>query len=259
MTQWAIDTSWYDAVKSVSGKRTYIPVEWGKTGLDMAIIKCSEAMYEDPAFKSQWAAAKGMPRLAYHFFRSNVNAIAQADFVKSLLTDFDRETDFVALDFETVDGVDGAQRLAAVGSWLYEMGKFVVVPLIYTYRSFWLEAGGASATWACLYPLWFAAWPLDNWIANIKLPPYIFTADKLAALKADVTSGKLRPRVPLPWTGLPAIWQFSARVDSRAILGHPGIKKVVDFNAVFFDLPAMGETPVRERMCPFEQCPIDKV
>jgi hypothetical protein len=256
---WAIDVSSWDARKSEGGKIVYVPVNWKASGLALAIIKCSEAMVEDPAFKVQWAAAKGMPRMAYHFFRSNVNAIAQAWFVKSILNDFDPATDHVALDFETADGISGGERLAAAGSWLYEMGKIHITPFIYTYSSFWLEAGGARATWAKQYPLWFAAWPKDNWIASLPLPPRIFDAEKLAALKAEVESGALKPHVPLPWQGLPAIWQFTARADTRAVNGHPGIKVVCDYNAVYFPLAGSPglETVLRERACPYPACPID--
>ena len=35
MTQWSIDVSWYDAVKLASGKRTYIPIDWRASGLDL--------------------------------------------------------------------------------------------------------------------------------------------------------------------------------------------------------------------------------
>jgi len=260
--KWGVDVSVWDAVKLVDGKRTYIPMNWRASGLDLALIKCSEALTEDPAFKVQWAAAKGiMPRMAYHFFRCNVNAIAQAEKCKSILAgDFDPRTDFVALDFETKDGVEPLARLAAAGSWLYEMEKFKTTPFVYTYASFWLEAGGARATWAKKYPLWFAAWPLDNWIARMKLPPYIFTADKMIQFKADIVAGKYKPSIPKPWTEC-AIWQFTARCDSKAIPGHPAIKKVVDYNAVYMPLPAMGEKPppppIRDRKCPFVQCPVD--
>lgn len=264
MTQWAIDTSFYDARKSVAGKVTYVPVDWAKTDTQLAIIKASEGVREDPAFRVQWEAAKGMPRMAYAFFRSNINAIAQADFFKSIMADdFDRRTDFVAIDFETADGVPPDKRLAAVGSWLYEVEKFGTLPFIYTYASFWLDAGGARAVWAQKYPLWFAAWPLDNWIANAKLPPFVFTAEKLAKFKADIVAGKYKPSVPKPWTEC-AIWQFTARADTRAVPGHPAVKKVCDYNAVFMPLPAMPNAPpvkppVRERRCPFERCPVDGV
>uniref|UniRef100_A0A6H1ZAM3 Putative glycoside hydrolase n=1 Tax=viral metagenome TaxID=1070528 RepID=A0A6H1ZAM3_9ZZZZ len=265
MTVWAVDTSIWDAVTIVAGKVVYKPVDWVKTGLDMAIVKVAEGVWEDPAFKIQWAAAKGvMPRIAYHFFRSNQNAIAQAEFVKSILADdFDRSTDFIALDFETADGVPPDRRLAAVGSWLYEVEKFGTLPFIYTRASFWLDAGGAQAVWARKYPLWLAAWPLDNWIARMKLPPYIFKVEKLAKFKADIVAGKYKPSIPRPWSEC-AIWQFTARADTRAVPGHPAVKKVCDYNAVFMLLPAIPDAPpvkppVRERKCPFEQCPLDKL
>ena len=242
---WAIDVSSYDAATTVARQTVWKPVDWAKTDLSLAIIKCSESVREDPAFRIQWAAAKGiLPRMAYHFFRSNMNAIAQADKVKSILEDdFDPKIDFVAVDFETTDGVPGLQRLNALGSWLYEIEKLGITPLIYTYRFFWLDAGGATAIWAAKYPLWFAAWPRDNWIANLPLPPYTFTADKFAVFKTDIVTEKYKPFVPPPWEKC-AVWQFTARADTKAVPGHPAVKKACDYNAVYMPLPSMISLPI---------------
>jgi hypothetical protein len=130
--------------------------------------------------------------------------------------------------------------LSAAGSWLYEMEKFGVVPLIYTYPYFWRTLGGELATWAVKYPLALSQWPKDLWILNYTPP--IFTADRIESLKTDIANGVLKPVSLKPWT-THAIWQFTARVDSHAIPGHPGEKKVVDYNAIFMELADATPTP----------------
>lgn len=236
--QWAIDVSHYDAAVDINA---YQAVDWklarDRGGLSLAIMKASEGTaFKDPAFSLQWKAAQGiLPRMAYHFFRCNLNAIQQADFCWSVVSaqGFDPKSDFIILDFETMDGKKGPDCLEAAGSWLYEMEKHSVRPLIYTYPSFWKGIGGEKASWAAKYPLGLAQWPKDVWILGFS--PTIFTASRLETLKDEVVKGLLKPALLKPWKS-PAIWQFTSRVDSKAIPGHPGRKKVVDYNAIFMEL-----------------------
>ena len=260
--KWAIDVSGYDGRRYVNptGYVYDLPMDWKKArdigGLSLAIIKSSEGTgYTDGAFRMQWAAAKGiLPRMAYHFFRANLNAIAQAQFVKSLLApDFDPRTDFVILDLETYDGMTGPQILAAAGSWLYEMEKIGTLPLIYTYPGFWNAIGGAAATWAKKYPLGLAQWPLDNWIANtaIQQPPYLFDVPRLADFKAKIVAGTIKPMALKPWDS-PAIWQFTSRADTKAVPGHPAVKTACDYNAVYMTIPDLipPASPAHPSICP---------
>jgi Glycosyl hydrolases family 25/Bacterial SH3 domain/GW (Gly-Tryp) dipeptide domain len=238
MIKWAIDVSHYDAGIDIN---SYKAVDWklarDQGGLSLAIMKASEGTnFRDPAFALQWKAARGfLPRMAYHFFRCNQNAIQQADFCWDVIREqgFDPRTDFVILDFETIDGKSGADCLKAAGSWLYEMEKHNIIPLIYTYPSFWKGIGGETASWAAKYPLGLAYWPKDIWILSFS--PTIFNATRLEALQLEVTKGLIKPAALKPWSS-PAIWQFTARADSKAIPGHPGLKKVVDYNAIFMEL-----------------------
>jgi hypothetical protein len=247
--KWAIDVSGYDARRLNGSTYVYdLPMDWVKArevgGLDLAIIKVSEGTgYQDQAFKMQWKAAQGvLPRAAYHFFRSNQNAIQQAaDCWSYILAAGFSDKDFVILDYETLDGVDPATSLKYAASWLYEMEKHGVIPLIYTYPTFWRSVQGEAAAWAARYPLALAQWPKDVWILNYS--PSIFNADKLAALKNDVASGALQPAPLRPWKG-PAIWQFTARADTQAVPGHPAVKKVCDYDAIFMDLVQPSPAPL---------------
>jgi hypothetical protein len=249
---WAIDVSSYDSRRYVYG-RGYVcdlPINWQRArnegGLSLAIIKCSEGLHRDPAFGINWEDAQGvLPKMAYHFIRSNVNMFPQAEQLQDLLsTDslFDKSTDRLIVDFETQDGVAGDACLAKVKYFMYEMEKWGTLPLLYTYPSFWRSIGGEKATWAAGYPLCLAQWPMDNWAGVIKVPPYLFTASKLADLKAKIASGELKPMALKPWIK-PAIWQFTARADARAIPGHPAIKTAVDYSAVYMPLDCPDVRP----------------
>jgi hypothetical protein len=235
--KWAIDVSSYD---SVLDKNRIQAIDWTQArdegGLSLAIIKCSEGIRQDPAFTIQWTAVSGiLPRAAYHFFRSNVDAIKQAQACWTILSaaGFTKD-DYLILDYETLDGLIPSRSLLLAASWLYEMEKHGVTPMIYTYPAFWESIKGPTATWAAKYPLALAQWPKDNWI--LKYSPTIFNGDKLDSLKNDIEKGVLKPMMLKPWSS-PAIWQFTARVDSRAIPGHPAVKKVVDYDAVLMTLP----------------------
>jgi hypothetical protein len=239
--QWSIDVSKYDALMP---NGTYKAVDWGKSGMSLAIIKASEAMTVDPAFHMQWRAAAGLPRVAYHFLRSSLNAVAQAQFFLSVLTEF-TAADYVAVDFETRDGMSAPFCLGEVQAFLAEVSRTVPVDhiLLYTYPAFWNGLGGAGASWARLYRLWLAMWPKDNWVLNYS--PTIFDNQKLAALKGDVETGVLKPVALAPWSAC-AIWQFTARADTKAVAGHPAVKKVCDYNAVFMDL----QLAIVYKVCP---------
>ena len=238
-----IDVSRYD---SYNNSGNLVPIDWRATGFPLAIIKSSEATFSDLAFKMQWQAAKGLPRMAYHFFRSDVNAIAQAQFMTSLLKPDFTENDFIAIDFETRDGMTNSQCLAGCFSFLYEMEKVGTRPFLYTYPSFWNELGGAYQPAAKKYPLWLGQWPWDNWFKDIKLPPFTWTAAKMAEKKWAIESGTIKPMTLAPWVS-PAIWQWTARADPKQIPGYYANKSAVDYNVIFdVDLP----NPTHPSVCP---------
>jgi GH25 family lysozyme M1 (1,4-beta-N-acetylmuramidase) len=240
---YTIDVSRYDAYNN-SGN--LIPIDWKATGFPLAIMKSSEGTFADTAFKMQWKAAQGMPRMAYHFFRSNVNAIAQAQFMTSLLKPDFTENDFIAIDFETWDGMTATQCLAGCFSFLYEMQKIGTTPFIYTFPAFWNALGGSKQAAAIKYPLWLGQWPWDNYFLNIKVPPYTWTAVQMVQKKALIESGVVKPMPLAPWTK-PAIWQWTARADPKQIPGYYANKSAVDYNVIFdVDLP----TPTHPTVCP---------
>lgn len=253
-----MDVSHYDARRVVNGKWVCDrPTDWQSAlskGIAVAAIKGSEGgrvlragryvdgVVEDPALRVQWAAAAGRPRVYWHFFRSNVNAISQALDVIEIWQSLPVEKhDRIALDFETEDGMAGSVCLSAAASWMYEVERTVkLTPFLYTYPAFWIRVGGSRAAWAQRHPLWLAQWPLDNWVARLKLPPFVFSGERLEKLLEDILSGALVPlngkpynNALAPWGTEISMWQFSARVAAKEIPGHPAIKSVVDLNVIY--------------------------
>jgi hypothetical protein len=197
------------------------------------MIKAGEALHEDPAFRMNWKGAQGRPREAYWFFRQNVNAIVQAQKFLSIILDDWTESDLATADWETTDGIDLPSCLRNGGSFLYEVEKILgKPPAICTFPAYWKAMGGETATSFKHYPLHVSQWPLDNWIANLKLPPYSFNKQRLADFKARIESGNLKPMNLLPWGNDITVWQFTARAWTKDIPGHPAIKLVADMNVI---------------------------
>jgi GH25 family lysozyme M1 (1,4-beta-N-acetylmuramidase) len=275
VSDWGIDVSSYDA-KQNDG--SYKAMDWATArtqgGIGTAIIKASEGTgWSDPAFPAQWAAAKvgGSVRVAYHFLRSNLSGTQQADYFLNILHNNGfNSNDFIMLDFETQDGTDRTLCLSRANAFMIEASKTIPVSHIslYTYPSFWNSLGGnINAPWAAQYKLVLAQWPKDYYIAS--LPINMFYSGTLATFKQQITTGQYLPMKLLPWKA-PAIWQFTSRVSPSAIPGYVGIKKSVDYNAVYPSFLG-GVTPpppvsttisykttvtVNVRSCAQDACPI---
>lgn len=237
-----IDVSKWDAYNN-QGK--LVVIDWEATGMPLAIIKCSQAKFTDPAFLLQWDAASVIPRVAYHYFDCYVNAIEQAKYVWSVVRHDFTENDYLAIDFEHYLGAGrynpmNVNSLMALGSMLYELEKVIPVEqlMIYTGTSFWYPCGGKTATWAKKYKHWQAQWPWDNWLLNIiPLPPKTWTEKLLAEKVALIDQDIVKPVECLPW-GRPDIWQFTARLDPKILPAgsYPGNKVAVDLNYIYMDL-----------------------
>lgn len=254
---YAIDVSFYDARRWVGLRFVYDrPTNWlrarDESNISLAIIKCSEAIYKDKGFDIQWEAAKPyLPRVAYHFFRSNFNAIKQAELVRDILIPdwtphlMQRlpDTNFVMLDLETLDNTNPVQVLKNAGSFLFETEKYCRPDqiIIYTRTDIWKSIGGESAIWAKKYKLMAAQYTFDKWIVK-NSPNKLFDAARMKWLKEQIEGG-LKPDPIPPWDKAD-IWQITARADPAVIAGHPGLKKAVDFSAVYMDIPPLVEAPI---------------
>lgn len=134
-------------------------VDWTRvagSGVAFAFIKATEGGdYTDPAFAANWAGAAraGVARGAYHFYRPQTDAAAQAQHF--LRTVQPRAGDLPpVLDVEVTDGRSAAQIAAGVRTWLETVERATGRrPIVYTRASFWSgQMGGGFGA----YPLWVA-------------------------------------------------------------------------------------------------------
>ena len=162
-------------------------VDWkavAADGVEFAFIKATEGGdYVDPRFAANWAGAQraGVVRGAYHFYRPQTDALAQAaHFLRTVqLAPGDLPP---VLDVEVTDGRSAAQIAAGVRTWLQEVERATGRrPILYTRASFWTgQMGGGFGG----YPLWVAHYGVSS------------------------------PNIPAEWSGW-TFWQHSdaGRVD----------------------------------------------
>lgn len=119
-----------------------------------AFVKATEGeTLLDPRFQDNWSALAdaGVRRGAYHFFRPQDSASAQADFFLKTVKLEPGDLPPV-LDVEVTDAVKGAELISGVSTWLAKVEQATKrKPIVYSYTSFWREHldGGFQD-----YPLW---------------------------------------------------------------------------------------------------------
>ncbi|HEX9101628.1 MAG TPA: GH25 family lysozyme [Polyangia bacterium] len=140
-------------------------IDWAQakaSGIDFAFIKATEnTSFVDPDFATNWkaAGAAGVIRGAYHFFRPEVDAVAQADFFVATAGVPARGDLPLALDLEVTDGIAGATVATGARQFLARVQATTGrVPVIYTSASFWMTMGSPAATGFSDAALWVANW-----------------------------------------------------------------------------------------------------
>jgi lysozyme len=118
----------------------------------------------DDQFAANWQGmqAAGVMRGAYHFFHPGEDAAAQASFFLQTIGTLGAGDLPPMLDVEANDSVDAATIAAAVGVWISAVQAATgMMPIIYTYKSFWeTDVGGSSAYSS--YPFWIADYTYDE-------------------------------------------------------------------------------------------------
>jgi len=196
-------------------------VDWPSvvgSGICFAFIKATESTtLIDRQFEEHWANAKQAKLLrgAYHFFRPQRDARAQAEHFLSQLGDPGELPP--VLDVEVLDGVAPADVVRGVSTWLERVAGSFGRPIIYTSPSFW-NALPAAPEISANADLWVANWgarapsPVRGWPswtfwqytnqANIAGIPgaggvdenrYSGTRSELQAYSAAFVSGRGRP------------------------------------------------------------------
>lgn len=165
-------------------------IDWAKVkagGFDFAFIKCTEGLWVDPMFETNWKAAKaaGIERGLYHFFHPSVDVKQAVAKIEQQLGD-DMGELAPALDWEKHE-LSIEQEVAAGKAWLLEAESwFGKKPFIYSYGDYINDLGN---------PLWMLNYPL--WLADYRSSPHI----------------------PHPWTSY-AYWQYSESETVPGINGH---------------------------------------
>lgn len=165
-------------------------VDWQRVaghGISFAFIKATEGGdYTDPAFAANWAGAApaGVARGAYHFYRPQTDAAAQAEhFLRTVQL---RAGDLPpVLDVEVTDGRSASAIAAGVRTWLETVERATGRrPIVYTRASFWSAQMGDFGA----YPLWVAHYSAAS------------------------------PNIPAGWSG----WTFWQHSDAGRVAGISG-------------------------------------
>lgn len=186
-------------------------IDWNAVaanGVEFAFIKATEGGdYVDPRFAANWDGARqaGVVRGAYHFFRPQTDAVAQAaHFLATVhLSPGDLPP---VLDVEVTDGRSADVVAEGVRTWLREVERATGRrPIVYTRASFWTaQVGGGLGG----YPLWVAHYGVSS------------------------------PNIPGGWSG----WTFWQHSDAGRVNGIGGDVDLNWFNGGRAELDAFVST-----------------
>lgn len=181
-------------------------IDWAKvaqSGVKFAFIKATEfpdrriSVFIDQNLKKNILGAQkyNIPWGAYHFFRTHIDPVIQAQVLCETVGEFFSMPPVIDLE---VAGCKGTQLIGKVQAFVNEVQRITSrKPIIYTSGGFWrsymLYNRRAETDWALGYPLWLAQYT-SNW-----------------------------PTVPYPWLAWD-FWQYSS--SGRL----PGIPGAVDMN-----------------------------
>ncbi|HSK01665.1 MAG TPA: GH25 family lysozyme, partial [Kofleriaceae bacterium] len=182
-------------------------------GVEYAFVRVGDGVgYIDSRFEPNWAgaAAQGILRGAYQFFRPAQDPIAQADILLGKLAGQPGELPPV-IDVEDDGGLSPGQIEAAVRAWIGRVRPVIGrEPIIYTGYYFWRDEVGAPDLTTS--PLWHAQYTT-------------------AAC----------PNIPPPWADW-AFWQFTSTGRVAGIAGDVDVNR---WNGTREDLTAFAEGAVR--------------
>jgi GH25 family lysozyme M1 (1,4-beta-N-acetylmuramidase) len=279
-----LDTSHYDGQHEVQGKLRWDPIDWAKakSKWGAVIIKQGQGLDVDSLFEAQFKAAEGhVWRGLYHYFDAKTNAIASAhsaadaaekaggygelgvflDIEANPLAEYFADEKKAgkghgkSVEKKKPPKLHGAEYVAAVASWLFEMDKRMKAfgsdaPLgIYTRVSFWdpLYEDAGSPAWAAKYPVWVAIYPYPHTITYKTAPKDKAEAEErrkaiaeveaqYAATSRAILDGKLVPNKPAMPRGFKTLlaWQWAEKGRPADIEGYPPYKKSVDFNLLYY-------------------------
>jgi|688.fasta_scaffold611944_1 lysozyme len=137
----------------LSHYQTRFKIDWEKLKANMSFVfvKATEGShYDDPTFKSNWAAAKsaGIVRGAYHYFRPGEPVLSQVENFVAVVQRLEVGDLPPVLDVENPkrwDGLTAKESVDMIVAWLTEVEKRLgVKPIIYASRSFVIDVLGSD-------------------------------------------------------------------------------------------------------------------
>lgn len=136
------------------------------SGIQVVYMKASEGNYYRDKFLDQNynnAKANGLYVGFYHFFRANIDAVAQAQYFVNCIQG--KESDCkLCIDIETTEGCDANILSVMCGQFLEEVKRLVGKEVVlYTYTSF--ARCNLTNVVGC-YPLWIADYRGENRLPN---------------------------------------------------------------------------------------------
>ena len=163
-------------------------INWAlvKPQISFAILKCTEGTtYKDSRYRENKTGCvnNGIPHGVYHFFRSNIDGAAQAQYFYDFAAD--RDLKVWAVDVEANNGGDIRGNLKSMLDRLEQLTG--VIPFIYTAKYFWNYNIGAQP-WASRCQLWVANYEVST------------------------------PALPAGWTSW-VFWQYSEKGNVNGIIG----------------------------------------
>jgi len=178
-------------------------------GVETVILKASEGMAKDPAYDTRVikALGAGLFVMPYHFFRSQIDGLAQADFhldvIAGLLSV--QQGTISWCDVETADGASNATRIARIGDFLLTISASDIAAGIYTSPALWNTLMSPTPAWISSYWQWVAAWTPAS-----------------------------APILPTGWDwGRTILWQKGIYNQHSWTASIPGTSPQVDYNASF--------------------------
>jgi lysozyme len=139
-------------------------IDWTQVkaaGITFAFIRISDGLPPiDTKFHQNWAGARaaGVIRGVYQFYRSDEDAIAQADLLLDTMGTLEPGDLPPVADVESTDGMTPEQIAAHLRTWIDRVqagtGRR---PIIYSGPSFWTTKVGGTSAFADI-PLWLANW-----------------------------------------------------------------------------------------------------
>ncbi len=186
-------------------------IDWAAArddGVVYAFIRVSDgSTFVDPRFQENWAGARaaGVKRGAYQFFRSNRDAVVQADLLldqMGALQDGDLPP---VLDVESTDGQTSATVRRKIKQWTDRVeARLGIKPIVYTGPYFWRDQ--VKGTDHAANPLWVAHYQTEC------------------------------PLVPEPWSS----WTFHQYSDAGRVAGIAGNVDMNVFAGTVADLDAIA-------------------